>query len=132
MVAVSVTTASYYERNKDRIKARVAVYQRDNREQVNAYHAQWAARLRLETMKAYGGKCSCCGESEPAFLTIDHEEGGGNIHREEVVGSKRRGGTRFYAWLKKQGWPAGFRVRCWNCNSGAALNGGICPHEARP
>ena len=119
----------YYERNKDRIKKQVAASQRARRTEVNAYHVTWRKRLRAEAIRVYGGTCDCCGEAEPMFLTIHHVEGNGNAHRLEVCGSVRRGGEKFYAWLKRQGWPAGFAVRCWNCNSGAEMNGGICPHE---
>ena len=119
----------YYERNKDRIKKQVAASQRARRAEVNAYHVKWRKHLRAETFAAYGGKCDCCGETEDLFLTIDHPDGGGNAHRRELFGSARRGGEKFYAWLKRQGWPPDFRIRCWNCNLGARMNGGICPHE---
>ena len=119
----------YYEQNKDRIKARSAAYQREHLAEVVAYHRDYRKRQRIEAIAVYGGACDCCGETEPAFLTIHHVDGGGNAHRKEVCGAARRGGQRFYAWLKRQGWPAGFAVRCWNCNSGAEINGGVCPHE---
>ena len=89
-----------------------------------AAHVNRRKDLVQETFAAYGGpKCSCCGEDNPLFLTIDHTDGGGNQHREEV-GS----GVIFYAWLKKHGFPKGYRVMCFNCNCGRARNGGICPH----
>ncbi len=34
--------------------------------------------LRAKVLSHYGGKCSCCGESTPEFLAIDHTEGGGH------------------------------------------------------
>lgn len=71
----------------------------------------------------YGGRCACCGEDRFEFLAIDHVEGGGTQHRKEV-GS----GTRFYYWLKREGFPAGFRVLCHNCNSALAYYG-ECPHQ---
>lgn len=42
----------------------------------------------------------------------------------------------FYRHLKKQGFPRepdGFKieVQCWNCNLGAAVNGGVCPHKEK-
>lgn len=82
--------------------------------------------LKLEVFTTYGGcKCSCsgCNTSHHAFLGIDHIDGGGKIHREKVGG-----GSRFYVWLKKNKYPAGFRVLCHNCNLGRQINGGICPH----
>lgn len=85
-----------------------------------AYKVQRTAALR-----AYGGPepaCVCCGEREPVFLALDHINGGGNRQHREL------GGGGFYAWLRKNNYPVGFRVLCHNCNLGRELNGGICPH----
>lgn len=32
----------------------------------------------------YGGRCVCCGEVVPEFLTVDHINGGGAAHRREI------------------------------------------------
>ncbi len=32
----------------------------------------------------YGQRCACCGETEPAFLAIDHVNNDGNVHRKKV------------------------------------------------
>ena len=78
-------------------------------------------RLKSEVLKAYGGVCQCCAESNPNFLTIDHVEGGGTKHRDSISG-------KIYRWLKARKFPPGFQVLCFNCNCGRAVNGGICPH----
>ena len=87
----------------------------------------WKHKLRADTIEHYGGKCACCGESEPSFLTIDHINGNGNAHRKEIG----RGSVLMYKWLKKNGWPEGYQVLCWNCNCARHLyqNAGVCPHE---
>jgi hypothetical protein len=38
-----------------------------------------------------------------------------------------------YQWLVEHGCPQDgrFRILCFNCNQGRALNGGVCPHESR-
>jgi hypothetical protein len=80
-------------------------------------------------IEAYGGECVCCGESLPEFLTVDHTDGGGSDHRRKV--SHGSGGTGFYAWLKRHGFPQdGFQLLCFNCNLGRQINGGVCPHQA--
>jgi len=89
-----------------------------------------AKRLKLEVLNAYGGpKCSCnkCPEKsgDINFLTIDHINDDGNEHR-KVLGS---GGSTLYRWLRKNGFPSGYRVLCFNCNSARHINGGVCPHE---
>jgi hypothetical protein len=81
---------------------------------------RYNAKLRKEVLEAYGGACACCGERTEAFLQIDHTDGGGNVHR-RMVG-------KVYKWLRKNNYPAGFRVLCANCNSARGLYG-RCPHE---
>jgi endogenous inhibitor of DNA gyrase (YacG/DUF329 family) len=89
-----------------------------------------AARLaeRITSLRAYGGEnpaCVCCGVQGHFFLALDHIDGGGRKHRQET------GGGGFYVWLRKNGYPAGFRVLCHNCNMARQFSGtGTCPHEA--
>ena len=80
---------------------------------------------KLELVKAYGGKCVCCGESRIEFLTIDHVEGGGRKQRKE----KKLHGTQFYHWLRARGFPKeGYRLLCYNCNCSRG-HLGYCPHD---
>lgn len=83
-------------------------------------------RLRDETFEAYGGyRCYCCGETEPEFLTIDHIDGNGEVHRNS-------GARRIDYWLRKHNYPPGFRVACYNCNCSAGKTSnpdGKCPHQ---
>lgn len=81
--------------------------------------------IKREVMDAYGGKCTCCGEQELGFLTIDHSNDNGNRHRQEIPGAS------IYHWLKKVGFPKDdYQCMCFNCNLGRAKNGGVCPHKA--
>lgn len=92
----------------------------------NRAHTYQAYRknLRRKAVAAYGGKCVCCGESHPAFLTIDHINGGGTKHRAEIGK-----GNATYKLLRRQGYPEGYQILCWNCNCGKSANGGVCPHK---
>jgi hypothetical protein len=81
---------------------------------------------RLQVYEAYGGSiCACCGETELAFLSIDHIDGGVGKHRQEIGGTA----ATLIRWLIKNNFPAGFQVLCFNCNRGKHINGGICPHQ---
>lgn len=80
--------------------------------------------LRVRVLAAYGNKCACCGESEPAFLAIDHVNNDGAAHRKSVGN-----GDAFYRWLEKLEFPSGFQCLCANCNWGKHVNGGVCPHK---
>ena len=87
--------------------------------------SRYLRRLKAKVIAAYGGKCECCGESEPAFLTIDHVNNNGSEHRKSI------GSNRIYGWLEKHGFPRdGFQLLCFNCNCGRRINGGICPHQS--
>ncbi len=85
-----------------------------------------ALALRAEVITHYGGHCVCCGETNLKFLTIDHiYEDGAQCRRD----TNTRGGTRYYYWIKENGFPDFLRVLCYNCNLATYRNGGICPHE---
>jgi hypothetical protein len=58
--------------------------------------------------------CACCGTTES--LTIDHVNGGGATHREELFGRKGSAGWQFYAWLIANNFPPGYQVLCRRCN----------------
>lgn len=88
----------------------------------NEYRSKAQRALRLEALAHYGGKCDCCEEARSEFLAIDHINGGGRKHRKEI------GAYHIEAWLKKEGWPQGFRVLCHNCNMAFGLYS-RCPHE---
>lgn len=86
-------------------------------------------RLKKDVMDHYGGKCSCCGESDVRFLTIDHLEGSGRKDREMIKKGMVSGGSYYYRWIRDTGYPDHLQVLCFNCNSGKMVNGGVCPHK---
>jgi thiol-disulfide isomerase/thioredoxin len=89
------------------------------------YYKFLKAELVSEWLSEYGGKCQCCGENNPLFLTVEHLNGDGQKHRKEV-GT----GVNLLIDLKKNGWPKDkYTILCFNCNSGKARNGGTCPHK---
>lgn len=78
------------------------------------------AKAKLEVMSHYSGggtpRCALCPESvahEIPFLCIDHVDGGGNRHRDQI---RRRGAANFSLWLRSNGFPPGYRVLCHNHN----------------
>ena len=82
-------------------------------------------KLRLGVLAAYGNACQCCGETEQAFLTIDHVNNDGKQHRAAVRG----GSNGVYRWLRDRGYPKdGFQLLCRNCNW-AKYTEGQCPHS---
>lgn len=117
------------QRRRDALAAMTPEEQAEFRKREAEKSIRLNAILREQVFAAYGGyKCSCCGETEPMFLSIDHVNNDGAEMRKNGVHS--RGGSPFYQWLRKNGFPDGFQVLCMNCNVGKHRNGGICPHKS--
>jgi len=113
---------------------RQADYYQRHRERKSIHFAARYAAMKDAVFAAYGGyRCSCCGETQPLFLTIDHVDEGGADHRRQMSkeGQDYRSATGYktYCWLVKHEFPPGFQVLCANCNHGRFRNGGICPHR---
>lgn len=84
-------------------------------------------KLKQEMLEAYGNKCACCGETEKAFMTMEHKARDGKAHRKAVGGSP----TSVYRDLKLRGWPQdNYELLCFNCNR-ASWELGICPHRRK-
>jgi hypothetical protein len=76
---------------------------------------------RLSVLRHYGIFCVCCGETEPRFLTLDHVNSDGYLHRQNVR-------KDMYRWAIANNYPDTLQVMCFNCNCGRAHNNGVCPH----
>jgi hypothetical protein len=120
----------YRETNKEKIKL--------HRETLKEKYKLKRFNLKKEVMEHYcGGEihCQCpsgnCKVNDIEFMTIDHIKGDGAEHRKEIrlgKGIKGAGGSPMYNWLKKNNYPEGFRVLCYNCNCSLG-NIGYCPHN---
>lgn len=80
------------------------------------YMRGYKKRVRAEVFAYYGTCCACCGTTEN--LSIDHVDGNGAEHRQELFGDQTdRGGYRFQLWLRRNGFPPGYQVLCVPCNT---------------
>jgi len=90
----------------------------------NCYAERYRLKLKYDFITAYGGKCTCCGEDDFRFLTLDHVNNDGSLHRETLQCQQ------IIAQARKQGFPQDkYTLLCFNCNSGRSCNKGICPHK---
>jgi len=102
--------------------------QGDNREKHGEVTKAYYYKVKNEMFDAYGHFCSCCGESEEVFLSLEHIGAGGRGQRD-----RERLGSGFAVWveLKRLGWPKeGYTILCMNCQRGSLLEGG-CPHKRK-
>jgi hypothetical protein len=80
---------------------------------------KYKRHIKLGVLDAYGGRtCALCGHADISVLEIDHIGGGGTKHRRELGKGEpaAAAGHVFYLWLRKNGYPSGYRVLCPNCN----------------
>lgn len=114
----------WVERNPDHEFLTKKLWRNKNPELRDAIAVRYNQRLRAQILENYGGKCACCGETQPEFLAIDHIFNDGAKCRKE-----HGSGRRFYVWLKRNGFPKDrFQLLCHNCNMAKSLYG-ICPHQ---
>ena len=92
------------------------------REQHREYERERMKAEQQEAINHYGGRCACCSEDTPVFLSLDHVGGGGNQERKTT-------GRRTCTTARRSGWPDTLRVLCHNCNWGVHQGQGVCPHQ---
>ena len=107
-------TKDWWARNRDAVNEQCrARYAR----QTVPSSTRYRRALRADVLRAYGSACACCGEARTEFLCVDHVGGGGTKQRRES------GRSSIYAKLRRTGYPLGYRILCWNCNSSMGLYG---------
>lgn len=125
----------YYKKHRERLLAKSLKWGSSHKKERHEYYikhklhySEWQLAYYQKNKQAvfshYSNpiECACCKEKEPAFLCIDHINGGGYQH------CSGRGGYRLYDWIVKNNFPPIFRVLCYNCNQ-AVSRGKICPHQ---
>jgi 5-methylcytosine-specific restriction endonuclease McrA len=85
-------------------------------------------RNKKEVIEKMGGKCTCCGETEIDFLTMDHVNNDGAQHRRDAKIGKRGGGD-IWRYVRDNNYPPDFQILCFNCNYSKFLGGGTCAHK---
>lgn len=114
---------------QDSCKECQLAYQREHPETARKKDKKVRQRNKSLCLEYFGKVCYCCGESNPAFLTIGHKNHDGALHKRTLGGVS---GTGFYRILVRDNFITDFelRVECYNCNCGARCNNNICPHKA--
>jgi hypothetical protein len=113
--------------NGERHRASSRDYSRRHRAEISEKRKGDRRTLKSKVLDAYGGRCACCGEQTYEFLTIDHVHGDGASHR-RALGIDNGRSHKLYRHLVAAGFPSGFRVLCFNCNSARGFYG-YCPHQ---
>ena len=109
---------AYYQKNKEIEKFRFAKYRKKYEKEIN----QRRVDLKIEVYSHYSKVisksdvpvCACigCDEKHIEFLTLDHINGRKSMNHEPSLKAEK-----LCRRLKRDGYPKGIRVLCWNCNS---------------
>lgn len=129
-INIHITNKEYqrkwYKKNRKHCNAKSKQWYKNNRERGKEIILKAHHKVRKETITHYGGLCACCNEDNIAFLCLDHIKGGGGKQRKQL---KKNGGSGFYFWLRKNDYPKGYQILCYNCNNAKAKYG-QCPHQS--
>lgn len=98
-------------------------YEITHRAARNLKHRDYRRTRRIEVLQHYGGRCACCGETEPQFLGLDHINNDAGADRKHY---KRR--TASWQLAITKGLPPTYQVLCHNCNLAKGFYK-VCPHQ---
>ena len=110
-----------------RVKELVLKYTKEDPRRYNKYRNTFFQKIKDKAYKILGEVCSCCGESDRRFLTLDH------INNDGYKDKKRRRNLTYlmYKEVVKDRIEGKYQILCWNCNCGKRSNRGICPHKEK-
>ena len=82
--------------------------------------------LRLQFLEEFGCKCSCCGETHPDLLSLEHIRG--NVDKIKAV--YRKASFYLYYRAKRENWDRSkYECLCMSCNWAKGIYG-VCPHRS--
>ena len=102
------------------------IWYREHPESIARIKKKQNQKVRLDVVRIYGEKCTCCSESNPNFLSLDHVNNDGAYER-NVVGMRN---DTLYRKLRREGRSDRYQLLCYNCNMAKAFYG-ICPHKVK-
>ncbi len=110
-------------------KAYDIVWEASHKELRNKKNKEYRANLKKQVYDHYKRRCTCCGETEEIFLSVDHINEDGAEQRRIVGNGRKRwgGGEATYTWIIRHNFPDTFQILCINCNWAKSRGG--CPHQ---
>jgi len=117
---------AYYHSHKAEAAIAARKYREAHKVEKRQSTRRYRRDLRTKFLDIYGHKCSCvcgCTETIDGFLTIGHIQNDGKEDRASTGGGNWSMIVRAVKYPDK----TRYQTLCWNCNSGADKNGGVCP-----
>jgi hypothetical protein len=98
----------YYLAHVNELRKANKAYYFGHLKQSKEQQKRFYLRMRREAFDHYGWSCVKCNESNEGFLTLDHINDDGAVHR-------RKHGSNLYLWASKNGYPPILQTMCYNC-----------------
>jgi len=115
----------YAQRHREKRNAYSKVYYKKHKQEFLERQTISRQRMKQEVFSHYSKGipvCAHCGETELVVLCLDHINNDGNAQRKNTG---VHGGYDFYRRLKREGYPEGYQVLCFNCNMRESFKGEI-------
>lgn len=124
---------THYLKNRDEILRKCKIYVKKNISWISKKVLDRKRKLKLAVKMYLGGRCRCCSEREPEFLTIDHIHGGGSKLRNKQGFRKNEVYYHEIYRAMKAGRSVShkYQLLCSNCNLSKHLGGGVCAHNRK-
>ena len=121
----------YRQENKENIKEQRKKYFQENKEKIYEQIKKYRQGNKELVYNHYGNgviQCTCCGEKEIDFLSLDHIYNNGGNHRKKIGK-----GIMMLNWAIKNNFPPIFQLLCMNCNFSKGKKGNNCKciHQIR-
>ena len=108
-------SSEYRKRHPEQVKKTLHLNYLQHKEQRNRNSKEAYLALKLETFRKYSNEntplCKICKEYDLVFLTLDHIRG-----RNAEGHSTSFSGDKLWRYLRREKFPIGYQVLCWNCN----------------
>ena len=105
-----------YIRNKETYNRYSKKYRFIHKDELKQRKKEYNLKRKINVMQHYSNKeipeCKLCGQKDIRYLSVDHINGFGEKHRQEI----NKSGIGFYNWLIKNNYPEGYQILCIACN----------------
>lgn len=97
----------------------------ESSQDAHSNNVSYGEKLRGRFFEIYGDRCVCCGESNKRFLTLGHINNDGYLEKANFDHKMIMKKAIEHPDFTK------YETQCFNCNTGAHMNGGVCPHKVK-
>lgn len=130
--AAKKAAKKWYWANQDRARKNRKAYYAAHRTELIGHVTKRRKKVRDAVRAFLGNKCACCGEAGRDFLTLDHIDGSGALHRRNMAHRASKNDPAYeevYRAIKHEKPATNYQLLCFNCNMSKHFGKGVCFHR---